>query len=66
MITLETYIEDMVKEHPETVTLLIRRGVVCIKCGEPVWGTLGEAMDRANIVDQDEIINELNKIIVTA
>ncbi len=64
MITKDTYIEDMVKEYPQTVTLLMKRGVVCIRCGEPVWGTLGETMDRAKIENQDEIVDALNKAVM--
>lgn len=62
MITQDTYIEDMVGNHPETVTILMRRGVLCIQCGEPVWGTLGEALDRAGIENSDGIIAELNEV----
>jgi len=63
MITRDTYVEDMVRDYPQTVSILMRRGVVCIKCGEPVWGTLGETLDRAGKTDQDAIIEELNELI---
>jgi len=63
MSTRDTYIEDMVRDHPSTVSVLMRRGVVCIKCGEPVWGTLGETLERAGKTDQDAIIAELNDSI---
>jgi methionine synthase II (cobalamin-independent) len=63
MITKDTYIEDMVRDHPETVTILMQRGVVCIKCGEPVWGTLGETLQRAGKENPDEIIEELNRAV---
>lgn len=61
MITEETYIEDMVRDYPNTVTILMRRGVVCIQCGEPVWGTLGETLDRAGMEDKEALIRELNE-----
>ncbi|MBU0520107.1 DUF1858 domain-containing protein [bacterium] len=63
MITKDTYVEDMVRDYPKTVSILMRRGVVCIKCGEPVWGTLGETLDRAGKDDQEDIIAELNASI---
>ena len=62
MITRETYIEDLVREHPESVNILMKYGVVCIKCGEPVWGTLGEKMERLGIDDPEAIIDALNKM----
>ena len=62
MITRETYIEDLVREHPQSVNILMKYGVVCIKCGEPVWGTLGETMERAGIEDQEKIIDALNRV----
>ena len=37
-------VEDLVEQHPSAVSFLQREGVVCMKCGEPVWGTLGEAI----------------------
>ena len=62
-ISKDTYIEDLVREHPEVVNVLMKHNVVCIKCGEPVWGTLGETLDRAGKENQDEIVEELNRVI---
>ncbi len=59
MITRDMYIEDMVRDYPQTVSILTKRGVICIQCGEPIWGTLGEALDRAGIKNHQELINEL-------
>ncbi len=36
-------IEDLVREHPKAVKFLAERGIRCIACGEPIWGTLREA-----------------------
>ncbi len=58
-ITSETYIEDIVRERPELVGLLARLGVVCQKCSDPFWGTLGE-LCRINGLDVDEIIRQVN------
>lgn len=60
MITKDTYIEDLVKDYPHTVSVLTKRGVICIQCGEPIWGTLGEALDRAGVEDEASLIRELN------
>lgn len=37
-------VEELVDEYPSAVSFLQREGVVCMKCGEPVWGTLDEAI----------------------
>jgi hypothetical protein len=62
-ITKGTYIEDLVRESPRAVNVLMKHNVVCIKCGEPVWGTLGETLDRAGMKNQDEIVEELNQVV---
>lgn len=67
MISEDVYMEDLVRDHPEAVAVLVRHGVVCIQCGEaerlppgPVWGTLGEALDRAGIGDRVALMAEIN------
>lgn len=62
MISADILMEDLVRDYPQVVPILVRRGVVCIQCGEPVWGTLGESLQRAGIEDQDLMMNELDKM----
>ena len=62
MITPDILMEDLVSDYPQVVPLLVRRGVVCIQCGEPVWGTLGEAIERAGLEDREFMLNELDKM----
>ena len=64
MIDKDIYIEDLVRDHPEVVVPLANYGIVCIACGEPVWGTLGELMDKKSIENQSEIIEAINKLII--
>lgn len=63
MIDNNIYIEDMVREYPEVISPLAEYGLVCIACGEPVWGTLKELVDRKGLNNLDEIIGQLNSII---
>lgn len=63
MIDNNIYIEDMVREYPEVISLLAEYGLVCIACGEPVWGTLKELVDKKGLNNLDEIIGQLNSII---
>jgi hypothetical protein len=64
-ITQNSLIEDLVADFPVVIPILVRYGVVCLECGEPVWGTLGEALDRAGITavgDRQTILAELQDI----
>jgi len=63
MIDENIYIEDLVNEHPEVISPLAELGIVCIACGEPVWGTLEELVKSKGINDLNEILKKLNKII---
>jgi len=61
MIDAEILIEELVEKHPEAVGFLVKRGVVCIQCGEPVWGTLREAAERKGIEDVEGLGKDLNE-----
>lgn len=43
-ITEKITIEDLVTAHPRAVSFLMEHGIRCILCGEPAWGTLGDAL----------------------
>jgi hypothetical protein len=62
-ISLDTRIEDLVLEFPETVRFLIRRGVRCIRCGEPLWCSLGELLEEEGIKNPGLLVSELNQYI---
>ena len=59
-----TPIEDLVSEVPGAVKYLFRQGIVCIKFGEPIWGTLEEAARAKGIGDDDidRFVRELNAL----
>ncbi len=63
MIDKNIYIEDLVRDHPEVISPLAEFGIICIACGEPVWGTLGELIDKKGLNNQSEIVEKINKII---
>ena len=39
----ETTIESLVTKLPAAVMYLSEKGIKCVACGEPIWGTLKEA-----------------------
>jgi len=65
MINRDTLIEDLVREYPEMVRLLMDKGVRCLACGEPVWGTIAGAAAEKGFNDDriDELVREINQRI---
>jgi iron-sulfur cluster repair protein YtfE (RIC family) len=63
-VSKDITIEDLVVQIPESVNFLREKGIVCIICGEPVWGTLSELAERKglSVKEIDEIIDYLNSI----
>lgn len=64
MISKETSIEELVEKVPAAVQYLSRAGIRCIRCGEPIWGTLEQAAKEKGFGD-DEIerfVAELNEL----
>jgi len=57
-------IEELVEVLPESVKLLKDRGIRCIICGEPIWGTLEEAAKEKSITDDEleAVVQELNNL----
>jgi len=63
MIDKNIYIEDLVRDFPEVIGPLSEMGIICIACGEPVWGTLEELVNKKKLNNIDELIVKINKII---
>ena len=63
MIDKNIFIEDLVHDYPEVIGPLSEMGIICIACGEPVWGTLEELSNNKGLTNLDEIVVKLNKII---
>jgi hypothetical protein len=55
-INPDVNVEALVEEHPEAVGFLAERGIVCIRCGEPYWGTLRELAAGKGLDGQIELI----------
>jgi len=63
MIDKSILIEDLVQQYPAAVGFLMKKGIVCIQCGEPIWGTLEEAAVRKGIDNIEEIVKELSEFL---
>lgn len=58
------YIEDLVRELPASVRYLRDKGIKCLECGEPVWGTLEDAARGKGFTDEDidRFVDDLNQL----
>jgi hypothetical protein len=57
-----TTIEELTEILPESVTYLMEKGIRCLICGEPIWGTIEEVVLGKNF-SEDElqlILKDLN------
>ena len=59
-ISLDDTVEDIVERHPEASAFLLKKGVVCVRCGEPAWCPLRELIEQKNL-DGEAIVAELNQ-----
>ena len=64
MIEKTITIEDLVEIIPGSVRYLMEKGIKCIACGEPIWGTLEEAAKEKGFNDEDirKIVVDLNNL----
>ncbi|GAB4575276.1 MAG: hypothetical protein Kow0077_26000 [Anaerolineae bacterium] len=62
-ITLDVTVDELVAAYPDAVGFLADHHVVCIVCGEPYWGTLGELMASKGIEDPAALLEELKAFL---
>jgi len=64
-ITKDILIETLVEEYPFSVRYLMEKGIRCIMCGEPIWGTLEEACAEKNFSAEniDAIVAEMKSLV---
>ncbi|MCF8302140.1 MAG: DUF1858 domain-containing protein [Bacteroidales bacterium] len=62
-ITKDIPIEDLTEDYPFAVKYLSEKGIRCIVCGEPIWGTLEEAAKEKGFNDDQiqQFVDELNQ-----
>lgn len=52
-INKDIYIEELVNNYTFSIRYLAQKGIRCIACGEPIWGTLEEAAKEKGFKDPD-------------
>lgn len=57
-------IEELVERVPSSVKYLSEKGIKCIACGEPIWGTLEEAAREKGFSDEEieTFVKDINKL----
>ncbi|MDF1576456.1 MAG: hypothetical protein P1P86_14810 [Bacteroidales bacterium] len=63
-ITKDITIEDLVNQKTAAVRYLSEKGIKCIACGEPIWGTLEEAAKQKGFGEEDieGFVRDLNAL----
>ena len=63
-ITKDIHIEDLVEVKVESVRYLADKGIKCIACGEPIWGTLEQAARKKGFSDREieGFVRDLNAL----
>ncbi len=60
-------IEELVMQIPESVSYMMKKGIKCLACGEPIWGTLESASKEKGFNNEsisgfvDDLNNMINK-----
>ena len=63
-INKDIEIEDLVRIIPDAVVYLMEKGIRCLRCGEPIWGSLESAAKEKGFSDKEisNFVIELNNI----
>jgi len=64
MIRKDMLIEDLVRDYPQLVGPLKTEGIVCVACGEPVWGSVDDQAQAKGLKDIDQIMTRMNALLV--
>ncbi len=64
MIEKNISIEELVTILPESVSYLMRQGIKCLACGDPIWGTLESASKEKGFNEQEieKFVKDLNNL----
>ena len=61
-INKEIEIEDLIK--PDSVVYLMQKGIRCLRCGEPIWGSLESAAKEKGFKEKEisKFVAEINNL----
>jgi hypothetical protein len=55
-------VDEIIERYPQVVDFFSEKEIVCVKCGEPVWGTI-ETIIKEKYDNVEDIIKQLNQYI---
>ncbi len=61
-ITAQSLVQDVVAEHPETISVFARRGWPCVGCYISPFHTIADVADQYR-VDLDSLLTGLNQAL---
>ncbi|MGE0089914.1 MAG: hypothetical protein AB7S50_10635 [Bacteroidales bacterium] len=63
-ITKDILIDELMEVNPKAVGFLAQKGIHCIACGEPVWGTLEELAKQKGLSENEieVLVIEINQL----
>jgi hypothetical protein len=55
-------VERIITTFPKANRFFMEKGIMCMVCGEPFWGTIGELLTQKGITadDKDMLLSECN------
>ena len=61
-------IEDLIDEVPNAVEYLMKQGIRCVVCGEPIWGSLEEAAIEKGFSESEinQFVKDLQNLYISA
>jgi len=64
VIKADIKIDDLIRQYPDAVGFLIKKGLPCVVCGEPFWGTLAELAAQKGFSNKqiDALLAEFNNL----
>lgn len=62
-VTFEMPVEDLALNFPESVHFLTKHNIRCIRCGEPLWCSIGELFEQDKVENPQQLLDDLNKFI---
>ena len=62
-VTFDTPVEELALNYPAAVSFLTARNVRCIRCGEPLWCSVGELFEQDKVENPQKLLDELNKFL---
>jgi len=64
VIKADIKIDDLIKRYPDAVGFLIKKGLPCVVCGEPFWGTLADLAGQKGFTTEqiEALVVEFNEL----